>query len=295
MRPDGASRLSALRARLGAGLRIVRLQARVSMLLGMQYRWDFIGQGAMQLLWLGMAAVPLFIAYEARAQAQGGDVLTTEISGWGFYPAAMVFGFFFLLKAVLDGVINPSLVATIEHIRKGTLDFLLLKPADAQLLCSTAKLEPWHALNGVCALGIITFAARAHAEASGAHPGLATLLPAIGAAGLLFVAGVAVLYSLWILVVCAAFYVVRIDNLSYLLLSLFDFARWPRSVFRGVVHVLFTYVIPLAVMTSFPVDALLGRLGIGQALWALGAAAALLVLSRRIWRRSLARYSSASS
>ena len=44
---------------------------------------------------------------------------------------------------MLDGAVNPSLAAVVEHIRKGTLDFVLLKPADAQFLVSTAKFEPW--------------------------------------------------------------------------------------------------------------------------------------------------------
>ena len=284
-----------LRTALRTAHRVVRLQLRVSLLLSMQYRWDFLAQGAMQLVWLAMAAVPLLIAYKARAAALGGSMTGTEIGGWGFYPAAMVFGFFFLLKAVLDGVINPSLVAAVEQIRKGTLDFLLLKPVDAQLLVSTARLEPWHAINGLAAIVIITGSAIEHARATGWHPDASSVLVSIGASTSLFLVGVMVLYALWILVVCAAFYVVRIDNLSYLLMSLFDFARWPRAVFKGAVHVLFTYVIPLAVMTSFPVDALLGRLRLSEALWALFGAIVLLVISRLIWRRSLARYTSASS
>jgi ABC-2 type transport system permease protein len=161
--PVAAARPS-LRASLGAALRIARVQLRLSLLLSMQYRWDFIGQGAMQLLWLALSAVPLLVAYKARAAALGGDLLTTEISGWGFYPAAMVFGFFFLLKAVLDGVINPSLVSAVDQIRKGTLDFLLLKPADAQLLVSLARVEPWHALNGLAALAIIAMSRPAQAD-----------------------------------------------------------------------------------------------------------------------------------
>ena len=54
------------------------------------------------------------------------------------------------------------------------------------------------------------------------------------------------LYSLWILIVSAAFIVVKVDNLTYLFSSIFDAARWPASVFRGAVKFFFTFVIPLA-------------------------------------------------
>jgi ABC-2 type transport system permease protein len=272
--------------------RLLGLQLRVSLLAGMQYRWDFLAQGVMQLLWLGMSALPLLIAYKARAAAQGGALTATDIGGWGFYPAAVVFGVFCLLKAVLDGAINPSLLAVVEQIRKGTLDFVLLKPADAQFLVSTARFEPWHVIDGAGALALIGLAVHRHHLATGAP------LPGgleIGTAAVLLGCSVLMLYAVWLLVICAAFYVVRIDNLSYLFSSLFDFARWPRTVFRGALQLVFTYLLPLAVMTSFPADALLGRLRPAQALWALAVAAALLWLSRRVWRRAISSYTSASS
>ena len=74
------------------------------------------------------------------------------------------------------------------------------------------------------------------------------------------VAAVAVLYSLKILAVSAAFYVVRIDNLAHLFDAVFDAARWPAPIFRGAVRFVFTFVIPLALMTTYPARALLGTL-----------------------------------
>jgi ABC-2 type transport system permease protein len=92
-----------------------------------------------------------------------------------------------------------------------------------------------------------------------------------------------------------AFYVVKVDNLTMLFGAVFDAARWPSSVFRGVLHVVFTFVIPLGVMTTFPAEALLGRssrLEMGAA--ALTAVIAVAV-SRFVWTRAISRYTSASS
>ena len=52
----------------------------------------------------------------------------------------------------------------------------------------------------------------------------------------------------------------RLDNLMYLLGSIFDVARWPVQVFQGAWRFVFTFVIPVAVMTTFPAMALLGKL-----------------------------------
>lgn len=279
---------------IGRYLGLLRLQAKVSLLSAAQYRWDFLGQGVMQILWTVMSAVPLLVAYGARAKAQGAAITETELGGWGLYPAGMVFGFFCLLKAILEGGINPSLTAVVEHIRKGTLDFVLLKPADAQFLVSTAKLEPFHLIDGLFAVAILVVTVKRHAMATGTLT-VAHLLPWGAAALLLLVCALLILYSIWLLVACAAFYVVRIDNLSFLLTALFDFGRWPRTVWKGAFRIAFTFVLPLVVMTSFPVDAILGQLRWRDALWAVACPLVLLVLSRKAWKRALAGYTSASS
>jgi ABC-2 type transport system permease protein len=105
-----------------------------------------------------------------------------------------------------------------------------------------------------------------------------------------------ILYSVWILVISAAFFVVKVDNLSYLFVSIFDAARWPADVFRGVLRAIFTFVVPLAIMTTFPARALLGKdFGPADAAGALAGAVAFAGFARFVWLRSIGRYTSASS
>jgi ABC-2 type transport system permease protein len=104
-----------------------------------------------------------------------------------------------------------------------------------------------------------------------------------------------VLYSLWILVISASFYVIRIDNLAYLFTAVFDAARWPVQVFRGVWRFLFTFVVPLALMTTYPAMAILGTLELEVALLSLGGALVFAALARALWRRAIGSYTSASS
>ncbi len=196
-------------------------------------------------------------------------------------------GWFTLLQAVLEGAINPSLVSVVEHIRKGTLDFVLLKPADAQFLVSTAKFLPWRVTNVFAAGLIFVFAFH--------RIGTAPSALQLAAAVLLFVTSVVILYSLWILTVSAAFYVVKIDNLTYLFQSIFDAARWPSSIFPAGLRLLFTFVIPLALMTTFPASAMLGRLEAVDILLPIAGAVVFSAISRAVWLRSIGRYTSASS
>jgi ABC-2 type transport system permease protein len=257
------------------------VQLRMATLAAMQYRVDFVARGLIAFLWSGLTLIPLLVVYGVRQQ----------VAGWSFPEALVVVAWFMLLRAVLEGAVSPSLTAVVEHVRKGTLDFVLLKPADAQFLVSTAKFEPWRIVDAAGALIVFGYAF-----------GMMKRIPSIAhvAAGLLFLAlAVLILYSIWILVVCTAFWVVKVDNLSYLFGSLFDVGRWPidvlRGVWRGSLRLVFTFVFPVALMTTYPALALLGRLDAKTAALALGGGILFAVIARRVWRRALAMYTSASS
>ena len=262
---------------VGRYWRLFRVQVRSSVLLGIQYRADFALDGLVSLFWTVTALVPLFTVYHLRQ----------SVAGWTFEEALLVTGWFTLLEAILEGAINPSLTAVVEHIRKGTLDFVLLKPADAQFLVSTARFEPWRSTNLVTAVVLWVYAfVRMERLPS---------LPGSLAAVVLLVVATSLLYSLWILTVSAAFYVVKIDNLTNLFNSIFDAARWPVDVFRGVIRWVFTFIVPLALMTTFPAQAMLGRLSLPALAWSVVGAGVFGWLARRVWLSSIARYTSASS
>jgi ABC-2 type transport system permease protein len=256
-------------------LRLLGMQIRASLLLAMQYRADFVLDGFIEIFWMATAVVPLYVVFHVRP----------TVAGWSFGEALMVMGWFTFLQGVLEGVINPSLVTVVDHIRKGTLDFVLVKPADAQFLVSTARFQPWQCVNVLTALGIFGW---------GFHLlGHGPSWSAVASAAVAMVAAVVVLYSIWIVTVSAAFYVVRIDNLSQLFNAVFDAARWPLDVFGRVLQLVFTFVIPLAVMTTIPARALLGRLPLGSLAGAALGAVVAFGIARAVWTASIARYTSA--
>lgn len=259
-------------------LRLLVLQLRTSTLLAAQYRWDFLIDGLISLVWAATAIVPLLIVYAGGPEPR-------SIPGWTMDEALVVTGWFVLLQAILEGAINPGLQAVIDHIRKGTLDFVLLKPADAQFLVSTSRFEVWRVTSVLTGLALFVIAF----QRMGTAPSLSGIAAAVA---LLFIA-TGTLYSMWILIVSAAFYVVKVDNLTYLFGSIFDAARWPASVFRGALKIVFTFVIPLALMTTYPAEALLGRLELSTLLYSFVAGVCFAALARRVWLVSLRRYSSA--
>ncbi len=256
-------------------LRLLGTQLRASLLLGLQYRADFLLDGVIGVFWTLSAILPLQVVFRGR----------TAVAGWTFGEALMVTGWFTFLEGVLEGAVNPSLADVVDHVRKGTLDFVLLKPADAQFLVATSRLQPWRATNVLAAAGI--FAWGFHLLGRGPSAG------GVAESALAMAAAVAVLFALKTMAVSAAFYVVRVDNLTHLFDSVFDAARWPIQVFRGAVRLVFTFVIPLALMTTYPAQALLGTLPARTLALAVAGAIVALALSRWTWMRAIAKYTSA--
>lgn len=258
-------------------LRLFGIQLRTSAMLAMQYRADFLIDGVISIFWTLTALVPIVVIYAERP----------TVAGWSFGAALLVIGWFTALQGVLEGAINPSLATVVEQIRQGTLDFSLLKPADAQFLVSTARFLPWRMTNAVSALAIFAYAFH--------QLGTVPRAEHVAVAALLFVNAIVLLYALWIVTISAAFYLVRVDNLSHLFGAIFDAARWPASVFRGVAKLVFTFVIPLTLMTTYPAEALLGRLSLTTCIAALAGGALAFTVARITWLHAIGRYTSASS
>ncbi|HWU89380.1 MAG TPA: ABC-2 family transporter protein, partial [Kofleriaceae bacterium] len=250
------------RSTIPRSLRIAALQLRLAATSGMAYRADFLLEGAMALVWIALTLLPWFVLFEGRP----------TVAGWDRPSALIVMAYFTAVRAVLEGLISPSFVDLVEKVRTGTLDYVLLKPVDAQVMISSSRCEPWKVFDLLFALGLVVYAFAERGAAPG--PGDA----ALGVA--LFVAGLLAMYALWVLCAAASFWVVRLDNLTFLLGAIFDVARWPVQVFRGVWRLVFTFIIPVAVMTTFPAMALLGELDARTALATVGGALALLAGSR---------------
>jgi ABC-2 type transport system permease protein len=263
----------------GAGyyLRLVGGQLRMSVLAALQYRLGFWTEGILGILWSALGMAPLLIAVEHQG----------AVVGWSGWELVVLTGCFTLISGLFGALIQPALNESMNHIRRGTLDYVLLRPADALVLCLVTAFAPWRLIEALGGLGLIV----AGLGQLGRAPSGLELLSALG----MGLAGVLALYAVGVLILCASFRAVQLQNLTFLMEALLDFARWPAQVFRGFLRMVFTFVIPLAVMTTYPAEALLGRLAGGTVVTAMATSVGLMVVARLLWTRSLRGYTSASS
>lgn len=265
------------RGALHRHMRLVAVQLRIRVLAALEYRAGFWTGGVLSLFWSFGSTIPLVVALQHRP----------DVAGWTPWALAMLIGCHMIVNGLFGAVVVPALFAAMEDIRTGALDYLLLRPVDALVSCLVADFQPWSLLESVAGLGLLVVAA----IAIGASPGPLDLAMLV----LVFLSGITALYALAVLILAFAFRAMQLQNLAYLLESLLDFARWPISVFRGPLKAFFTFVIPFAIMTSYPPMALLGRLDAEAALGAVATAAVLGLVARGAWLRALRAYTSASS
>lgn len=255
--------------------RLIANQAHVSFMLLLQYRVDFALSLLLACFWTLSAIVPLLVLYSDRS----------SVAGWSWGEALVVVGWFNVLKGVQSIVIQPSMNQAVEQIRKGTLDFVLMKPADAQILVSSQRFDFRQLSDVIVGLVILVYALVTLRVVPTPLAILETLVSLLCAT--------VILYAIWVMVMSLAFVFVKVDNLTFLFQSIYDAARWPGSIFRGAFAIVFTFVLPLTLMTTTPALAILGRLNAKELLLALGGAALFTLLSRWVWKACIARYTSA--
>ncbi len=261
-------------------MRYARLFAaylRASLAAESAYRVNFFFQLVESLLNLGMSLAGLAIIFS----------FTSSLGGWKPDEVVGLVGIYFLVGGMIGLIIQPGLEDLIEAVRTGTLDFLLTKPEDAQLLVTMQRVEFWKLIDVLLGAGILIAALVRLGERVGGPQALAFI-------GMLVCGGL-IVYSFWLVLATLAFWFVRVENILVVFQSLYEAGRWPVSLYPGWLRYGLTFIVPVAFATTVPAEALTGRLNWPTVLLAVGLAAALLVGSRLFWRAGLRHYSGASA
>jgi ABC-2 type transport system permease protein len=256
-------------------LRTLRAFWATSLGAELEYRTNFVLGALTAAGGLGGAVFGLWLFYRAGYQP----------GGWPWHEALLVVAFFTLLQGLSATLLSPNLSQIVEHVQQGTLDFVLLKPIDSQFWVSARMVSPWGLPDVVFGLGVAFYAGSRLDFGPLAY--LYGLLPVVLAFG--------TLYALWFVLAATAIWFVKVYNATEVLRGLLDAGRFPVGAFPRGMKAFFTFVVPVAFLTTVPAELMLGRAGGG---WLAGAAAlavGLFLVTRWFWRFALRYYTSASS
>jgi len=108
--------------------------------------------------------------------------------------------------------------------------------------------------------------------------------------------GLLVHYSLMFILASICFWTVRAQGIVYGYYNLFNIARMPDEAFHGVFKAVFTFALPVLLVSNVPVRVLIDTLSSpGSLLLLCGLGTGWALVSEWFWRKSLRRYTSASS
>ena len=243
----------------------------------LQYRVNFVLSLVQSLVAVGTSLAVLGLVF----------LHTDSLRGWSGDELLVVMGVFVLMGGVVRAVIQPNMQQLMVDVRQGTLDGVLTKPADGQLLVSVRRYDVWQAVDVLVGLALVVVAL--------VRIGRPVSVLAVLAFAAALVLGALALYCVWLLLTVTAFWIVRVDVLVELFDGLYQAGRWPVSIYPGWLRIGFTFLLPLAFAITVPASALTDRLD-GWVL--LGAAAFTGVLfagTRVAWRTALRHYSGASA
>jgi ABC-2 type transport system permease protein len=258
-------------------LRLLGTYLRLGILNELEYRVNFWVQILQTGLELLVALGGLAVVFSH----------TETLGGWRPAELLALVGVYFIIGGLIDTIIRPSMQRFMEDVRKGTLDFTLTKPEDAQVLVSIQRIEIWRMIDVV--VGIVVLVIALLRLESSIDPGQALLF------GIMLLAGGVIVYSFWLILAVCAFWFVRVENILVIFESMYQAGRWPVTIYPGWLRWILTFLVPVAFATTVPASALTGRIDASLIIGSITLAVFMLLASRWFWRFGIRFYSGASA
>lgn len=258
-------------------LRVIGTLIKINIQMSVAYRADTIINILLNLMWLGWELLSLSIIFSN----------TPKLAGWGPGELISLLGVFRIINTMMAGLLWPNTEKFNASVRDGSLDYTLLLPVNNQFLVSFARITIWRAWDLVLAFALIIIGI----VMSGDTATFASVLQFLA----LTVSGAVVIYSLWIVLIALTFWFTKFDNNVTILQALLDSGRYPATIYPSWLQVIVTFIIPIAIATTVPVQALRGDLNGLQVLGFLGVGIASFAVSSVVWKFGVRRYSGASS
>lgn len=258
-------------------LRVIATLIKINIQMSVAYRADTIINLLLNLMWLGWEMLTLSIIFSN----------TPKLGGWGPGELIALLGVFRIINTMMMGLIWPNTEKFNSSVRDGSLDYTLLMPVNSQFLVSFARITIWRAWDLVLAVILIVVGINMNSNT-------VSFLSIIQFLALT-VSGAIVIYSLWIVLIAFTFWFTKFDNNVTILQALLDSGRYPSTVYPAWLEIIVTFVIPIALATTVPLQGLRGDLSPTQIFTYLGVGVASIIISSIVWKLGVRRYSGASS
>ena len=244
----------------------------------MSFKGNFLLWIVVELVWFGLQLSFVGVLFSQ----------TQFIGTWTVWQVVLLTGTSNFVQQIYQAFFLVNCTNLSELVRTGKMDFLLLLPVNTRFIVSVRQVDLPSFANAAFAVCVMFYAAgKLHL-----HPTLGKLsgFAALCAAGLL------VHYSLMFMLASVSFWTVRAQGIVWGYYNLFNIARMPDEAFHGAFKAVFTFALPVLLVSNVPVRVLANKIASPWSwLVLLGLGITWAMVSEWFWRFSIRRYTSASS
>src|SRR5882757_1645387 len=217
----------------------------------MIFKGNFLLWIVVELLWFGLQLSFIGVLY----------LHTDKIGSWTKWQVVMLIGASSFIQQLYQAFFLINCTNLSELVRTGKLDFLLLLPVNTRFVVSLRQVDLGAFVNATFALATMAYALHM-AHVTGEISALPNLLQIFGFF-VLCIVGIVIHYSLMFLLASISFWTVRAQGIVWGYYNLFNIARMPDEAFRGLFKAIFTFAIPMLLVSNVPARVLTNKLESG--------------------------------
>jgi len=244
----------------------------------MSFKGNFILWIIVELLWFGLQLIFVMVLYGQ----------TNSVGTWTQWQMVLLVGASNFIQQVYQAFFLVNCTNLSELVRTGKMDFLLALPINTRFIVSLRQVDLGAFVNALFAVCVMVFAV--------GKLGLHLTVAQISGFNALCVVGILIHYSLMFMLAAISFWTVRAQGIVWGYYNLFNIARMPDEAFHGAFKAVFTFALPVLLVSNVPVRVLADKLTSPSSwLLLLGLGIIWAAISEWFWRLSVRRYTSAST
>lgn len=246
-----------------------------SLAVDMEYRAGFLFKNITGLVWVIGA---LFLIDVIFSQS-------SSVAGWTKQQVICLYLTFSIAVDAFYIFVRDNLRKFLDLIQNGQLDAYLLKPINLRFLVTFMSNQMgYYVLFRFLAAIVLLFV---YAPSTNLLNWILYLF--------FIIAGSLGVYSVVFILHTFNFWLVRLENITELSNQSYELAKVPIDAWPKQIQLFLTYAFPMAVLSSFAVNALFGKANFIQLLLSIIVSSVLFYISHKFWNFALRHYSSASS
>src|SRR6266480_1599200 len=215
-------------------LEIYSIMLRNSLIREMSFKANFILWMIVEVLWFCGQILFFSIIF--------GQV--DQIGDWTKWEVVLLVGTHQIIAQLFQAFFFVNVANIPELVRTGKLDSLLVLPVDSQFAVSTKQFGLDSVINAIVGAVVVAVSL----SKLGIVPTPMSILLYIVAIGF----GIAVHYSIMLSLAAVSFWIVRAQGLVYGYFNFLNIARYPDSIFPRLFKFIFSWIVPVVVVSNVP-------------------------------------------